>query len=181
MLADDLTGDEVARLDELVRRRVAREPLQHLTGRAGFRHLDLAVGPGVFVPRPETELLAGWGVEQGRGRPEPVVVDLCSGSGAIALAVAQELPGARVVAVERSPAALGWLRRNAAERARRGIARSRSSRRTSPRRTCWPSWSAGWMCCSATRRTCRWTWRSRRRWPGTTRPRRSSAGPTAWR
>ncbi|PWR09375.1 peptide chain release factor N(5)-glutamine methyltransferase [Micromonospora acroterricola] len=119
-LADDLTDDDLARLDELVRRRAAREPLQHLTGRAGFRHLELAVGPGVFVPRPETELLAGWGVEQGRGRPDPLVVDLCSGSGAIALAVAQELPGARVVAVERSPAALEWLRRNAAERAAAG-------------------------------------------------------------
>ena len=73
------------------------------------------------MPRPETELLAGWGIEQA---PAParrrLVVDLCSGSGAIALAVAQELPGARVFAVERSPAALGWLRRNAAERAAAG-------------------------------------------------------------
>ncbi|MFF5179322.1 peptide chain release factor N(5)-glutamine methyltransferase [Micromonospora sp. NPDC000316] len=119
-LADDLDDDQVTRLDELVERRASREPLQHLTGRAGFRHLELAVGPGVFVPRPETELLAGWGVEQGRARPDPLVVDLCSGSGAIALAVAQELPGARVVAVERSSAALVWLRRNAAERAAAG-------------------------------------------------------------
>lgn len=119
-LADDLDGDQVARLDEVTRRRAGREPLQHLTGRAGFRHLDLSVGPGVFVPRPETELLAGWGVEQARGLPDPVVVDLCSGSGAIALAVAQELPEARVIAVERSPAALAWLRRNAAERAGAG-------------------------------------------------------------
>ncbi|MCO1598125.1 peptide chain release factor N(5)-glutamine methyltransferase [Micromonospora sp. RHAY321] len=119
-LADDLTGDQADRLDELVRRRADREPLQHLTGLAGFRHLELAVGPGVFVPRPETELLAGWGVEQARGRPDPLVVDLCSGSGAIALAVAQELPNARVIAVERSPAALAWLRRNAAERVAAG-------------------------------------------------------------
>ncbi|WP_422736664.1 peptide chain release factor N(5)-glutamine methyltransferase [Micromonospora sp. WMMD729] len=120
VLADDLDDAQLARLDELVARRAGREPLQHLTGRAAFRHLELAVGPGVFVPRPETELLAGWGVEQGRGRSEPLVVDLCSGTGAIALAVAQELPGARVVAVERSPAALAWLRRNAAERAAAG-------------------------------------------------------------
>lgn len=119
-LADDLTDDQADRLDELVRRRATREPLQHLTGLAGFRHLELVVGPGVFVPRPETELLAGWGVEQARGLPDPLVVDLCSGSGAIALAVAQELPGARVIAVERSPAALSWLRRNAAERAAAG-------------------------------------------------------------
>ncbi|MFG2164168.1 peptide chain release factor N(5)-glutamine methyltransferase [Micromonospora chersina] len=119
-LADGLTPAQRDRLDTLVDRRVAREPLQHLTGVAGFRHLELAVGPGVFVPRPETELLAGWGIEQARRSPAPLVVDLCSGSGAIALAVAQELPSARVVAVERSPAALDWLRRNAAERAAAG-------------------------------------------------------------
>ncbi|MFC4147030.1 peptide chain release factor N(5)-glutamine methyltransferase [Micromonospora mangrovi] len=115
-LADGFTAAQRARFDALVQRRAAREPVQHLTGSAGFRHLSVAVGPGVFVPRPETELLAGWGIEEGRRRPSPLVVDLCSGSGAIALAVAQELPGARVVAVERSPAALAWLRRNAAER-----------------------------------------------------------------
>ncbi|WP_428963825.1 peptide chain release factor N(5)-glutamine methyltransferase [Micromonospora fluostatini] len=137
-LADPLGPDQLARLRELVHRRAAREPLQHLTGRAAFRHLELAVGPGVFVPRPETELLAGWGVDRARAatatRPAaahqpagagggvagPLVVDLCSGSGAIALAVAQEVPTARVVAVERSPEALVWLRRNVAERAAAG-------------------------------------------------------------
>lgn len=119
-LADGLTRAQLDRFEALVDRRVAREPLQHLTGSAGFRHLELAVGPGVFVPRPETELLAGWGVAQGRRRNAPQVVDLCSGSGAIALSVAQELPDARVVAVERSPAALEWLRRNAADRAAAG-------------------------------------------------------------
>ncbi|MFJ6198541.1 peptide chain release factor N(5)-glutamine methyltransferase [Micromonospora sp. NPDC092111] len=119
-LADGFTPGQRDRYEALVARRVDREPLQHLTGRAGFRHLELAVGPGVFVPRPETELLAGWGIARARARPAPVVVDLCSGSGAIALAVAQELPAARVVAVERSPAALEWLRRNAAERAAAG-------------------------------------------------------------
>ena len=119
-LADGFTAEQRDRFDALVRRRIAREPLQHLTGSAGFRHLELAVGPGVFVPRPETELLAGWGLAAGRRRESPLVVDLCSGSGAIALSVAQELPGARVVAVERSPAALAWLRRNAAGRAAAG-------------------------------------------------------------
>ncbi|WP_343449027.1 peptide chain release factor N(5)-glutamine methyltransferase [Micromonospora oryzae] len=118
-LADGLTTDQLDRYDALVARRAAREPLQHLTGSAAFRHLELAVGPGVFVPRPETELLAGWGVDQARAG-SPLVVDLCSGSGAIALAVAQEAPAARVVAVERSPAALAWLRRNAADRAAAG-------------------------------------------------------------
>ncbi|MEU5787589.1 peptide chain release factor N(5)-glutamine methyltransferase [Micromonospora purpureochromogenes] len=119
-LADGFTAAQRERFEALVARRADREPLQHLTGRAGFRHLDLAVGPGVFVPRPETELLAGWGIEVARTRSAPLVVDLCSGSGAIALAVAQEVPAARVVAVERSPAALEWLRRNAAERAAAG-------------------------------------------------------------
>ncbi|SCL39373.1 release factor glutamine methyltransferase [Micromonospora rhizosphaerae] len=119
-LADGFTAAQLDRFHTLLDRRIAREPLQHLTGTAGFRRLELSVGPGVFVPRPETELLAGWGVEQGRRRSHPLVVDLCSGSGAIALSVAQELPGARVVAVERSPAALDWLRRNAADRAAAG-------------------------------------------------------------
>ncbi|GAA2705892.1 peptide chain release factor N(5)-glutamine methyltransferase [Micromonospora olivasterospora] len=115
-LAGGLTPDQLDRYDDLVARRVAREPLQHLTGSAAFRHLELAVGPGVFVPRPETELLAGWGIDRARGAGRPLVVDLCSGSGAIALSVAQEAPDARVVAVERSPDALRWLRRNAADR-----------------------------------------------------------------
>jgi release factor glutamine methyltransferase len=135
-LADGLAPEQIDRYDALVARRAAREPLQHLTGSAAFRYLELAVGPGVFVPRPETELLAGWGVDQARsGRPAdtaaadtaaagtaggPLVVDLCSGSGAIALAVAHEVPAARVVAVERSPAALAWLRRNAADRVAAG-------------------------------------------------------------
>nr|WP_205775975.1 peptide chain release factor N(5)-glutamine methyltransferase [Micromonospora tulbaghiae] len=119
-LADGFTPAQRDRLDALVGRRVTREPLQHLLGSAGFRHLELAVGPGVFVPRPETELLAGWGIERAREYAAPLVVDLCSGSGAIALAVAQEVPAARVVAVERSPAALAWLRRNAAGRAAAG-------------------------------------------------------------
>ncbi|MGX1617913.1 peptide chain release factor N(5)-glutamine methyltransferase [Micromonospora chalcea] len=119
-LADGFTPAQRDHLDALVGRRVTREPLQHLIGTAGFRLLELAVGPGVFVPRPETELLAGWGIERARERTAPLVVDLCSGSGAIALAVAQEVPAARVVAVERSPAALAWLRRNAADRAAAG-------------------------------------------------------------
>jgi release factor glutamine methyltransferase len=99
-----------------VDRRAAREPLQHITGRAFFRHLELAVGPGVFVPRPETELVAGAAIDAARGVPAgeaaPVVVDLCTGSGAIALAVATEIPGSRVHAVEADPAAFAWASRN---------------------------------------------------------------------
>jgi release factor glutamine methyltransferase len=91
--------------------------LQHLTGTAAFRHVELAVGPGVFVPRPETELLAGWGIDRARevtataGRP-PVVVDLCTGSGAIALSVATEVPTAEVHAVELDRDAWRWAARN---------------------------------------------------------------------
>ena len=95
-------------------------PLQHLTGTAPFRHLELAVGPGVFVPRPETEQLAGWALEQLRGLTVPLVVDLGSGSGALALSIAQEHPRARVVAVEGDPAAIEWTRHNAARRAAEG-------------------------------------------------------------
>ena len=88
------------RFEALVSRRAHREPLQHLTGRAWFRHVELVVGPGVFVPRPETELLAGWAIEQAGAVSEPVVVDLGTGSGAIAKSVADEVPAARVHAVE---------------------------------------------------------------------------------
>jgi release factor glutamine methyltransferase len=125
VLAGELDPARQARLAELVAARAGRTPAQHLLGRAGFRRLDLRVGPGVFVPRPETELLAGWGVEAtreaARGTGDgPVVVDLCSGSGAIALSVAHEVPAATVYAVEVDPAAVAWLRRNAAERAAAG-------------------------------------------------------------
>jgi release factor glutamine methyltransferase len=101
-----------ARFNELVLQRGARRPVQHLTGWAPFRLREVAVGPGVFIPRPETELLVDWGLARLRGLAAPVVVDLCAGTGAIALSVAQEHPGARVYAVENSPEALDWLRRN---------------------------------------------------------------------
>ena len=95
--------------DGLVDERLARIPLQHLTGRAHFRRLTLAVGPGVFVPRPETEVTAGLAIEAASGLgPDVVVLDLCTGSGAIALAVKDELPHARVLAVELSDLAHGW-------------------------------------------------------------------------
>lgn len=113
LLAPALTPEQAARLRRLVLARAGRTPLQHLTGSAPFRRIELAVGPGVFVPRPETELLVEWGLA-GLDRSAPVVVDLCSGSGAIALALVDERPDAVVYAVEREPAALRWLLRNAA-------------------------------------------------------------------
>jgi len=93
----------------LIARRSAREPLQHLTGVAYFRHLTLPVGPGVFIPRPETEGLVEL-VLPAAG-PETIVADLCAGSGAIALAVNTEAPGTTVHAVEADAEAFCWLRR----------------------------------------------------------------------
>jgi release factor glutamine methyltransferase len=119
-LAGPLTPAQQRRYADLVDQRASRVPLQHLTGVAGFRHLELSVGPGVFVPRPETEVLAGWAIDALRSLTEPVVVDLCAGSGAVALAIAQEVPDALVYAVELDPQALAWAERNAAARAAAG-------------------------------------------------------------
>ncbi|HEX4834676.1 MAG TPA: peptide chain release factor N(5)-glutamine methyltransferase [Trebonia sp.] len=97
-----------------IARRANREPLQHITGHAYFRYLDLSVGPGVFVPRPETEVMTGWAIDRLRDMDvaEPVAVDLGTGSGAIALSIAQEVPRARVHAVEGDPLARSWAERN---------------------------------------------------------------------
>ena len=97
-----------------VDRRAAREPLQHITGTAYFRHLTLQVGPGVFVPRPETEVVVDAVLQHLAERDRPRVVDLGTGSGAIALAVATERPGSQVFAVEAEPAAYAWAARNCA-------------------------------------------------------------------
>jgi release factor glutamine methyltransferase len=110
----DVDDVQRARYDELVARRAQREPLQHLTGTAAFRYRELAVGPGVFVPRPETEVLVGWILDRLKDVEAPLVVDLCSGSGAIAGAVATERPDSTVHAVELSPEACVWARRNLA-------------------------------------------------------------------
>lgn len=101
------------RFRELVAARARRIPLQHLTGITGFGPVTLEVGPGVFVPRPETESMLEWALRQ--PLPDaPVIVDLCTGSGALAVALASVLPRARVVAVDDSPEALGYARRNGA-------------------------------------------------------------------
>jgi release factor glutamine methyltransferase len=97
---------------DLIARREGREPLQHITGCAPFRHIEVAVGPGVFKPRPETELLVDAVLPALRAAQHPIVVDLCAGSGALGLAIAAEVPRSRVVVVENSPTAVEWLRRN---------------------------------------------------------------------
>jgi release factor glutamine methyltransferase len=114
--ASPLTTDEQEALVAAITRRASREPLQHITGWASFRHLELHVGPGVFVPRPETEVVAQLAIDALRAVPDasPVAVDLGTGSGALALAMASEVPTATVVAVELSPDAAVWTRRNIA-------------------------------------------------------------------
>ena len=106
-------------LSALVEQRAARVPLQHLTGTAPFRRVELAVGPGVFVPRPETEQVAQVAIDEADARAAAtgsvLVADLCTGSGAIALAVAHEVPAAVVHAVELDAAAHGWAARNVAD------------------------------------------------------------------
>jgi release factor glutamine methyltransferase len=99
---------------QFIERRALREPVQHITGVAPFRTLELAVGHGVFVPRPETEFVVQFAIDalMAVPVPEPLAVDLGSGSGAMALAMAVEVPHARVVAVENSAAAFVWTTRN---------------------------------------------------------------------
>ncbi|WP_058854908.1 peptide chain release factor N(5)-glutamine methyltransferase [Nocardia jinanensis] len=124
LLLSPLIGPEqLQEYRALVARRAQRIPLQHLTGRSFMGEIDLEVGPGVFVPRPETELLFAWALahlEAVRHDHTPVVVDLCTGSGALALALAHARPDADVHAVELDPDALGWTRRNAEQRAAAG-------------------------------------------------------------
>jgi len=117
VMRDAMESGTTARFEMLVSDRASRIPLQHLTGRAHFRHLTLEVGPGVFVPRPETESVAGHAIEAtlaaiAGGTAYPLVVDLCTGSGAIALSIKDEVPGAVVYAVELSPEAHAWATRN---------------------------------------------------------------------
>ncbi len=108
--------DAAAEILALAKRRASREPVQHITGRAPFRGVELLVGPGVFVPRPETELVAQFAIDALRAsaEPEPVAVDLGTGSGAIAIALATEVPHSRVFAVEISKEAHAWAARNVA-------------------------------------------------------------------
>lgn len=114
LLLVDVDAADRAAYEAALARRVAREPLQHIVGRAPFRHLLVPVGPGVFVPRPETELLVD-AVLPALRDPAAVAVDLCSGSGALALALADESPAGRIVAVERLGATFDrWLVPNTA-------------------------------------------------------------------
>jgi release factor glutamine methyltransferase len=124
-LLDTVEDAQAAYFESLINKRAHRVPLQHLTGRAHFRYLELEVGPGVFVPRPETEVMTGWAIEQlrpmvyavarGESRHLPVVVELGTGSGAVAKSIATELTGTRVYAVEVSEEAAAYAVRNLAD------------------------------------------------------------------
>lgn len=124
-LLDAVEDGQAREFQMLINKRSQRIPLQHLTGRAHFRYLELEVGPGVFVPRPETEVMAGWAIEQlrpmvyavarGESRYLPTVVELGTGSGAIAKSIATELTGTRVYAVEVSEEAAAYAARNLAD------------------------------------------------------------------
>jgi release factor glutamine methyltransferase len=113
VLLGPLPPEQVTAFRAAVQRRSDRIPLQHITGTAPFRHLMLEVGDGVFTPRPETELLVDAAMADLTSLDRPVVVDLCAGTGALALSVAHEVAPAQVYAVERSSDALAYLRRNA--------------------------------------------------------------------
>ena len=112
LTAGDVDESALARYEQLVAERCAGTPVQHLTGRGWFRNVELAVGAGVFVPRPETELVAGAAIEAARSTTSPLVVELCAGSGAISAALADEVPGVRLFAVEVDATAVRWLRGN---------------------------------------------------------------------
>lgn len=107
-----LDGQQQRRLAALAARRAAREPLQYLAGEWDFLDFTLAVGPGVLIPRADSECVAELAIAAAREKPAPRVLDLCSGSGALALAVALHVPGAAVTALEVSGAALAYLEQN---------------------------------------------------------------------
>ena len=118
-LLTELDDDHVRRFERLVDRRAERVPVQHLTGRAHFRTVEVEVGPGVFVPRPETEVMTGWAIETLASMTtlhhRPLVVELGTGSGVIAKAIAAELTRVDIHAVEISPEAAAYARRNLAD------------------------------------------------------------------
>lgn len=111
-LIDISGGDFIHRFDSVIAQRSRRTPLQHIIGTAAFGPLQLRVGPGVFIPRPETEAILEWAQLQ-RIRPDSIVVDLCTGSGALAIALSRQWPDARVIGVDDDPVALGYARENA--------------------------------------------------------------------
>lgn len=114
ILQDDITDEQRVHVEQLLTQRLSRVPLQHLLGSTGFRRIDLEVGPGVFIPRPETELVAEAAIRELREQPvgSRIGVDLCAGSGAIAISLGLEVENSRIHAVEFSDDAISWTQRN---------------------------------------------------------------------
>ena len=112
LLEENIKNEDEVRFRSDIKRRITREPIQYITGRAYFRKLTLSVGPGVLIPRPESELLVSDLLAKISHLPRPNVVDLGAGSGALALSIAKEVVNARVVTVEKDSAAMYWLRKN---------------------------------------------------------------------
>lgn len=185
VLLDALPADVEDRLEALLARREAREPLQLILGEAPFRRLMLRVRPGVFVPRPETELALDL-LAAHQDAPPRRVVDLCTGSGALAAAVLDELPQAEVLAVDLSPEAVELAAENleAAGPGRGRVLRADLAGSPGTPTRPWPSWPPRPVStpCSRTRPTCpRTPSRATPRWPGTTPPPPCTAGERrAW-
>jgi release factor glutamine methyltransferase len=120
-LQDAMTADQRVRVEQLLTKRLSRVPLQHLLGTAAFRHVEVHVGKGVFIPRPETELVTEAGIRElaDQSEQDRIGVDLCSGSGAVAISLGLEASGSQVYAVELSDEAVEWTRRNVADYADR--------------------------------------------------------------
>jgi release factor glutamine methyltransferase len=108
LIRDSISEDELEEFIQFVAFRSARVPLQHLTGKAAFRRIEIAVGPGVLIPRPETELLVDKAIDFVRDISEPVIVDLCSGSAAMSVSLAIEIPCSEVHALEFVDEAFAW-------------------------------------------------------------------------
>jgi len=111
-MQDSVEEDDRISFERLLAKRLNRIPFQHITGKAAFRRIELDVGPGVFIPRPESELVAEAAIRFLNHCEKPIAVDLCTGSGAIAISLAMEVPGTQVVGIELSPDAYPWLERN---------------------------------------------------------------------
>lgn len=170
---DPPEADFFCRYDEVIAARSRRIPLQHLTGTAAFGRLELQVGPGVFVPRPETEALLEWVVAQ-QLPSSAVIVDLCTGSGALAIALADRWPRARIIAVDDDAAALEYARRNAAGTAVELVAADVTTAGLLPS---WPVPSTLWC---ATRPTSPPGQSWNPKWPSMTRRMRCSAARMGW-
>lgn len=112
LFQEEIERDDESKFRTFIARRLTGEPIQYITGRAYFRNLDLAVGPGVLIPRPESESLISFIISTIKESAQPRVLDLGAGSGALALAIATEVPAAEVVAVERERQAVRWLQEN---------------------------------------------------------------------